>query len=121
LKCEAKRKAGGRCNRNAVRGSKTCYWHIPGNAARAGQLGGRRRRIYNSADLATLDVPGNAVELAKFLAITMHETRGGNIDPRVSNAVSQLAGSFLRAIEVGNFEERIAALEKQREAMKGAI
>jgi hypothetical protein len=61
--------------------------------------------------------PENAIELARFIAVTMVETRGGKIDPRVSNAVSQLAGSFLRALELGELERRVSELEHNRKGV----
>jgi hypothetical protein len=78
-----------------------------------------RRRVFDPSELAVLATPENAVDLAKFVAITMVETRGGKIDPRVSNAVSQLAGVFLRGIELGELERRVAALEAKRISVRG--
>lgn len=114
MRCAATTKAGKRCTLRALRNTRRCLMHSPGGPQELGRRGGLRRRIFDPSELAVLATPENAIQLAKFVAVTMVETRGGKIDPRVSNAVSQLAGSFLRAIELGSLEERVAALEKQR-------
>jgi hypothetical protein len=72
--------------------------------------------VFSPENLTPLDVPQNAGELSRFLAVTLHETRGGCIDPRVANAIAQLAGSYLRSIEVSDVEARLDALEKRDKA-----
>jgi len=114
MKCRAERKAGGRCTRAALRGTQKCFLHTAGRAAQAGQRGGLRRRIFDPSNLVALDVPKSAEDLALWIATTMNECRLARLDPRVANSLGQLGQVFLRALETGDLERRVAALESKR-------
>ena len=45
------------------------------------------------------------------LGETINQVRRGDVDPRVSNAVGYLTNVLLKALEQGNLEERLNALE----------
>ncbi len=46
-----------------------------------------------------------------LLSDTIHQVRTGVIDPKVANCVGYLSGILLKAIEVGDIEERLSAME----------
>jgi hypothetical protein len=50
-------------------------------------------------------------DVTALLGMTINQVRRGEIDPRISNAVGYLAGTLLKALELGNLEQRLSALE----------
>lgn len=53
----------------------------------------------------------SAKDVCGLLAETIHQVRTGQVDPRIANAVGYLASVMVRALEVGELEERLAAIE----------
>ena len=91
-----------------------------GDTARViGAKGGRRRARFNTEDLTPIKQPKTATDVLSVLGQIMVETHGGRLEPKVANACAYLASGILQALSVGNFEERIAALEQRQAAMKG--
>lgn len=86
--------------------------HTGQNAQQFGSKGGRRRAVYAPEGLRQFAPPKGAGDLRDLLAEMIVETRAGRLDPRVSNSVAYLGAAFLRAVEVGDLEVRLAALEK---------
>jgi len=95
-----------------VKGAKRCLLHTPGCAAQIGRKGGLRRRVFNPENLAPLEAPASAEDIAKYMAVTLVEVRSARLDPRLANSLAQIGMVFLKALEHGNLEKRIAALEK---------
>jgi hypothetical protein len=112
MNCTAKTRSGQRCGARALRGSKRCVMHTGKNAQQFGSKGGRRRAVYAPGGLKQFAPPQSARDLRDLLAEAIIETRAGRLDPRVSNSVAYLGAAFLRAVEVGDLETRLAALEK---------
>jgi hypothetical protein len=83
--------------------------------------GGHRRARFNPEELPAIAPPQNVPDVLRALGQVFSEVHGGQIEPKVANACAYLASGILQALSVGNFEERIAALEKKQEAMKGAV
>lgn len=54
---------------------------------------------------------GTHAELAAFLATTLNQTRRGELDPRVCNALTYGASVQLRVIENGDLAKRLEAVE----------
>jgi hypothetical protein len=88
--------------------------HTPGRAAQIGQRGGLRRRVFNPESLAPLETPQTAQDVTRFIATTMTEVRMARLDPRIANALGQLGTVFLKGLELGDLERRVAALEVNR-------
>ncbi len=62
--------------------------------------------------LDTPDHPlGNTKEVSALLSDSINRLRRGQLDPRVANAMGYLTSVFLRALEQGPIEERLARLE----------
>jgi hypothetical protein len=58
----------------------------------------------------------NAQDVAAALADVITQLRSGQLDPRLSATLGQLATVLLRAQEQGTLEQRLAALEAARDA-----
>jgi len=105
--------SGERCKSPPLRGSDKCGLHTPGMAAKLGAKGGRRRAVFDPAQLADFDPPRSAQELGLLMATTMIEVRQCRLEPRVANALSCLASGFLACLAHGDMEERLKLLETQ--------
>lgn len=114
--CAATTASGSPCLAAAQAGSEFCYFHDPAKAAErevARRAGGHQR----SRPAAVLDAGTPAKDLKTvgdvkgLLSETIHQVRTGAIDPKVANCVGYLSGILLKAIEVGEIEERLAAME----------
>ena len=58
------------------------------------------------------DVPlDDTRDVVRLLADTINHVRRGEIDPRVANSVGYLAGILIKALERGEIEARLEALE----------
>jgi hypothetical protein len=112
-RCTAVTSGGQPCKANPVHGKRFCLFHTPGRAAECGQVGGRRRAVYNPDNLERFESPKSAGELLRLLATTIVEVRSGRMDPRVANTVAYLGASFLSAMEKVELESRLQALEQK--------
>lgn len=114
--CQAVLKNGRSCGAHALRGSQFCYMHDPGRAgerAAARKLGGLRRGSH-AGDTDSLPEKVRTIEnVLSLLDYTRQElTACDNGIPR-ARALIQLSGAYLQALEVGEVEERIKALEEK--------
>jgi hypothetical protein len=112
--CKAKKPDGSACQSVALPGSEFCFFHDPAKAEKrreAQALGGRHNQIKTLAN----DAPEVKIETCKdvvsLLAETINQVRKGEIDPRIGNTVGYLANVFIKAVEQGELEKRIEALE----------
>jgi len=105
---------GTRCRANAVTGSDYCFAHDPASVAErqaARQAGGRVGKT-KVLPPETPDAPlSSASGVVALLGETINQVRRGEVDPRVANCVGYLSTALLRALEVGDLEERLATLE----------
>ena len=105
---------GERCKARAMTGSDHCFFHSPEKsteraaARRAGGHANRAAVLSSAAPDARLEDAGDVV---RMIAETISQVRRGELDPRVANSVGYLAGVLLKALEAGELEERLAALE----------
>jgi len=112
--CKQIKADGTRCQANAVNGSDYCFAHDPEREAErraARQAGGRvgKTKVLPSD---TPDVPlSSSMEVAALLGQTINQVRRGDVDPKVANTVGYLSGVLIRALEVGDIEQRLATLE----------
>src|SRR5262245_28760416 len=117
--CNGKKKDGRPCPVPA-RPSGYCWVHDPELAR---QRAGERRRggVNPSRPAATLppgtpDLPLKSVEdVVAALGQTINQVRTGKIAVNVANCSGVLAGVLLKAIEGGDLEQRIAALEGRQD------
>ena len=108
LKCQALTSAGAPCPSWPKHGSTLCVFHTPGVAATLGAKGGRRRATYLGEPL---EVPQCAADVQKMMATMMAQVTRGDVDPRIAACVGSLAGQYLKALELYELEERMAAMK----------
>lgn len=113
--CRHIKSDGERCKANAARDSDLCFFHDPAKAGeraaarRAGGEKGRAAVLPPGTPDASL---GSIADVAAVIGQTINQVRRGEVDPRVANAVGYLAGVLLKALEVGEVERRLEALEE---------
>jgi hypothetical protein len=92
-----------------------CYAHDPARSGERDQA--RRKGGTNSATRARLDrlLPATLRPMIGNLLDALDEVHAGTLDPKQATAMASLAGAITRAYGVGVLEERVQALEAQRE------
>lgn len=113
-RCQAPKADGSPCQATPLSGSRFCFFHDPdrANERQAGrQAGGRTGRAATlPTDSEFMDIKTSA-DVVVLLSDTINRVRVGEIDPRVGNCVGYLAGVVMKALEQGEAEERLKALE----------
>jgi hypothetical protein len=102
------------CQATPQSGSSFCFLHDPNKTEeqrRARQAGGSTR----AAKVLDAETPAKVIQsvadVKGLLSETIHQVRTGAIDPKIGNCIGYLSGILLKAIEVGDIEERLAAME----------
>jgi len=114
--CGAKTRSGSPCAAVPAPGSEFCPFHDPANTAaqrEARREGGRRRSQPRAAvppDAPDVTITG-VKDVCALLTDTINHVRKGTLDGRIANTVGYLASVLIRALEVGDLEARLAALE----------
>jgi hypothetical protein len=112
--CIATARSGEPCKSPPLRGKKKCRFHLyPAEAALMGAKGGRRRAIFNPANLEPFAAPKTAGDLLRLLAQTIVEVRSGRLDPKVANSIAYLAGGLANTLELVEYGARLDALESK--------
>ncbi len=95
--------------------SGLCFWHDPGHAAEAAEarrLGGLRRRkestVAGAYEFEGLD---SVRKITRLLEIAVVDTLSQENSLSRSRTIAYLAQMALKALEVGEQEERLEALE----------
>lgn len=111
--CQAETQSGRPCRAPALAGSSRCFWHSPEareQRVAARRLGGLRRRRTSCAVSVEIRTAGDVVELlGAEIGALLSRTEAGESRAR---AVGALCGVALRALEQGDFEQRLRALEE---------
>jgi hypothetical protein len=117
--CEARTRAGDSCRATPLTGRPYCFTHDPEAAEvrRAARRRGGERSRRRPVELVELRTPEDVrAVLERLLAETLALR---NSTPR-NRCAGYLLSLLLKAVEVGELEERIAELEA-REARPGAL
>ena len=110
-RCRATTKAGEPCPVPAT-ASGLCYLHDdPKRAAEMGRKGGLKNRRVIPDDDVEMPPLNTAEDVRAMLAKLAVDLRARRVEPRVATSLGQLANSLLKAIEVSDFERRLAKLE----------
>ncbi len=113
--CRYTKSDGNGCQANVQAGSEFCFFHDPAlveERATARSEGGRERtRKVLLAPNTPIRELKTVTEVVQLLGETINQVRRGGIDLRVANCVGYLSGILLAALEKGQMEERLAALE----------
>jgi hypothetical protein len=117
-RCTGTRKDGTPCGAAVMGPGTLCYAHDPARAAERDEA--RRKGGMNTATRARLDrlVPATLRPMIGNLLDALDEVHVGTLDPRQASAMASLAGAITKAYGVGVLEERVQALEDQREGAR---
>jgi hypothetical protein len=117
MRCQKKKHDGKQCRARALTGNQFCSLHAePGKAAELGSRGGRGRAVSNDPEHDTspsVELPKTAEGVRDLLAEAITQIRRRKLDTKVGNALAYVASSLLRAIELGDLESRLRALEER--------
>jgi hypothetical protein len=115
-RCKHQNKDGTPCRTPARPGKSCCWVHDPdlaANRAEGRRRGGRARS--RPAAVLPADTPDlplkTTADVRAFLGVTINQVRRGELDAKVGNCLGMLAGVLSRAIEGGEMEQRMAAVE----------
>lgn len=114
-KCTATNKDGSPCNAQATRGA-FCPWHDPALAeerAEARRKGGRQRSNAARARKALTNDARDLVDVRARLMGALEKVETGELSPAQATAMAALSRAITAVVQVGEFEERLAALEAQ--------
>jgi len=114
--CQFQKSNGEPCRATPVRGEEYCFWHHPEHteeAAEARRLGGLRRRKEKITEGA-YDFEGleSVTQIRRLLEVAVVDTLSLESSITRSRALAYLAQMALKALEVGELEERVRALEQ---------
>lgn len=115
--CKAKTQSGQACRMKALKGSKYCFTHDPGTRAQQAQArkaGGKNRHTAHAGDPGTIPAQiASLQDAGAILAYTLQELLVmDNSIPR-ARALLALFDSYVKSFEIGELEQRIAALEQR--------
>ena len=113
--CRAKNEKGEPCRQAPLQDGDFCFWHSPDHAqeaAEARRLGGLRRRkekaVSGAYDIEGLESVG---AIRRLLEIAALDTLSLENSVARSRTLAYLAQVALKALEIGEFQERLQALE----------
>jgi hypothetical protein len=123
LTCEHTKGDGRPCRANARAGSRFCFFHDPAAAEqraaarrRGGQARSRRAAVLPPG---TQDLPLSQVgDVGVLLALTINQTRRGELDPKVANAVGYLASVQLKALSESDLARKVDQLQEMVERVE---
>ena len=116
-RCAARRKDGEPCAAPVLDGGPFCYMHDP--ARREAQAAARQRGGENSATVARAEklVPNHMRPVLGAVLAAIRDVRAGSLTPAQGSAIASLAGAACKVYQLGILEERLSALEDQREGV----
>ena len=115
-RCKRK-KSGKQCKGYAVTGDDYCFSHSRKRAkqrAEAQRKGGKtalaeKKRVLKNSNV---QIKGTA-DVVRLLNETLNQVRIGQIEVKIANCVGYLSGICLKALEQGDLEKRLEALEEK--------
>jgi hypothetical protein len=114
--CKALKEDGGRCQSPPLLDGDFCLMHSPEHAeemAEARRLGGLRRRREKAVSGAyDFDGLAHVAQVRRLLEIAVLDTLSLENSVARSRTLAYLAQVALKALEVGEFEDRLEALER---------
>ena len=113
--CKAVKDNGNQCEAAPLTDGEHCFWHSPEHTeevAEAGRLGGLRRRREKTVAVA-YDIEGleTVGQIRRLIEIAVLDTLGLENSIARSRTIAYLAHVALKVLEVGEFQERLQALE----------
>lgn len=113
--CSAIKEGGGPCGATPLADAPYCFWHDPEHqqeAQEARRLGGLRRRREGTVSGAYgFDGIKTVPAVQRILEIAIIDTISLDNSPARNRTLGSLAGIALKALEVGELEARLEAVE----------
>lgn len=112
MRCEFIKPNGEQCRADAMNNSRFCFSHNPETkeakkeAVKRGGLAKKNRLNLLPVKIKTIK------DVISLLEDTVNRLRGGEVEPRLANAVGYLAGHMIKGLEKSDLEERLEKLEK---------
>lgn len=111
------RKGNKHCRNYALTRDDYCFFHSPRKAkerAKAQRKGGKKalgekKRVLMGSNIQIK----KTVDIIMLLNETINQVRTGEIEVKIANAVGYLSGICLKALEQGDIETRLEALEEK--------
>ena len=115
-RCTATATTGGQCKAYATSGSEFCFWHDPSQGherAKARKRGGERRRTPHVGDPYSLPQRIDTIaEANKILDYCLAEVLPMENSIARARVLLSIHESYVKAIEIGELEQRLHELEK---------
>ncbi len=113
--CKEETAKGEPCRQAPLQDGDYCFWHDPehkSDAAEARRLGGLRRRREKTV-AGAYDIEGleTVEQVRRLIEIAVLDTLGLENSIARSRTLAYLSQIALKALEVGDFQERLQALE----------
>ena len=119
MTCQAITKNGEPCRAAATKGTNFCFFHgQPDEAARLGRIGGRKNRRAVDWSGYLFTELGSAKDVRVACGRLADEVHSGKTDPKRAMAIKGLLKLQLEAAKNEEYEERLAAMEKQLRIIK---
>jgi hypothetical protein len=123
MACQHVHANGKRCRAPTKAEAEWCFYHDPARAhdrARESSAGGKaRKRPEITLPTETPDLPLKSVgDVVVLLGETLNAVRKGKMEAKVGNAIGQLAGVLLRALEGSELAQRMEQLEARLAGMQ---
>lgn len=111
------RKGKRRCRNYALTGDDYCFFHSPRKAKQrtdAQRKGGKKALAEKKRVLQQSNIQiENTSDVVQLLNETINQVRTGQIEVKIANSVGYLSGICLKALEQGDLEKRLEALEEK--------
>jgi hypothetical protein len=118
--CKAKTQSGKPCKMRPLKGSRFCFNHDPAAAAQraaARKHGGEARHNAHAGDLSTIpEEIGSVQDVRKILDYVRNELLVLENSIGRNRELRALSETYMRSFEIGEIEERLAALEEMLNA-----
>jgi hypothetical protein len=115
-RCQAVAKGGKPCPQRALPDGNYCYMHDPALAkerSEARRRGGLNKRVQKASDVDRPARLRSVEDVLRLLEETLADTRLLENGANRSKVFVSIALAALRALEVGQLEERLEALEQR--------
>ena len=118
--CKARNASSGEdCRQSPLKERDWCFWHDPDNetvAADARRLGGQRRKREGTLSGAfELEGLGSIADLRRVLEIALFDSLALDNGVNRNRTLIAIAHAGAKLLEVGDFAERLAAIESVME------
>jgi hypothetical protein len=114
--CQGENERGERCQQAPLRDADFCFWHDPAHAteaAEARRLGGlRRKREHAVAGAYDIEGLEDLPSLRRVLTVAALDLLGLENSIARSRALIAVVQAGTKLLEVGELEERVAAVER---------